>query len=340
MRALVLERNGLDGVHLRDVPDPEPRGDEILARVLACGLGGTVLRKVRSVHQELLPRILGHEAVLEVVAVGDDVDGFSVGDKAVPYYYLTCGECLYCSTDRRTLCTNHGRGERRIGEHLDGALADYILVPARSLIPVSPDVDPIAMTVAIDAVATPVHVSRRAGAMPGERIAVIGAGGGVGSHLVQVAAHLGLSVIAVDRPEKLQSLADLIRYDFEAQDPNDAGGLSQKHASVDVVVDFVGSKGTIEMATGLLGRGGRLVLLTVDTSTSVTMNGVQLVGSERSVLGSKYCTPEEVRKAIDLVSSGAVRPVITDSGRLEDAPRMLERIARGKTVGRSVVNFA
>lgn len=275
----------------------------------------------------------------EIVALGDGVDEIAVHDRAVPYFYITCGHCRYCSTGRPPLCENDGRGESRVGEHIDGALAEYVCLPARSFITIPADLDPVAVTVAIDAVATPVHVCSRAQAAPGERMAVIGAAGGVGTHLLQVAANLGLSVVAIDRATKLATLPEYVNGKLELCAAGDTDSLDRLAGSLDIVVDFVGSSDTGRISMNLLGRGGRLVALTRDATTSLTVLGTELVGHELSVLGSKYATRTEVQSAVQMVADGSVRAVITESGGLHDVPSMLDQIERGVTVGRSVVDL-
>jgi len=339
MKAVVLETTGLAGIRIRDVPVPTPGTGEVLGRVLACGVGGTVLRKVRSIPASALPVILGHEAACQIVAVGKGENEIAVDDRAVLYFYITCGNCRYCSTDRPSLCENEGRGELRVGEHIDGALAEYVCLPARNFIKIPPTLNPVDATVVIDAISTPLHVCSRAQAAAGERMAIIGAAGGVGVHLVQVAANLGLSVIAIDRAEKLPPLVDFTRGDLHLVPSDDANLLDQLGGSIDIVVDFVGSADTSRISMNLLGRGGRLVALARDATTSLLVPGIDLVSNELSVLGSKYATPAEVQSAVKMVADGSVRAVITESGGLDDVPSMLEKIESGITVGRAVVDL-
>ncbi len=338
MQALVLEKPGIGGLRQTHVPTPLPGPGEVLVRVAWCGLGGTVLKKVEGAQPGHLPRIPGHEAVGEVTTLGADVDSIRPGDRVMLYFYLTCGHCRWCDGGRPSLCLNRGRGELRLGEHVDGALAEFVRVPARNVVPLPDGLDPLAATVAIDALATPVHICRRAGAGPGERLLVLGAGGGVGIHLLQLGGHLGLDVVGVDRDEKLEAVADRAPKAtlLPAQDrswPEDLAGAA------DLVVDFVGTKETLALALSSTARGGRLMVLTREDDAVVPLSGMRLVRDEVTVMGSKYATHAEVAEAARLLLEGHVRPVITEIGELSDVPRLLARIRDGQLVGRAAVGI-
>src|SRR5947209_20012035 len=206
MRAVVLEEfGGTLKPLIRTVPEPGP--GEVLVRVIACGAGLT-LESIRLGHLGgSTPRILGHEYSGTVVVTGAGVEGWHEGDPVTGSFYLFCGNCVMCASGRETLCINN---KGNIGAKIDGAFAEFVVVPARNLVSIPEGVVLREAGVIADAVATPYHIAReRARIVPGQRVAVIGAGGGVGIHMLQVAKAFGAFVIAVERdPAKLLRLQE------------------------------------------------------------------------------------------------------------------------------------
>jgi D-arabinose 1-dehydrogenase-like Zn-dependent alcohol dehydrogenase len=224
-----------------------------------------------------------------------------------------------------------------VAKRRDGAYAEYICLPARNLLPVRGDLGTIEATVAIDALATPLHICRRAEVQAAERVLVIGAAGGVGIHLVQVLGLRGAQVFAVDRRDKLEAVRE------HSPDavllPAEEDWAAAVAREIDVAVDFVGRQETHEAAVTALDRGGRLVVLTVATEAPVAITNRALVGGELSVLGSKYASHAELLAAADLLARGAVQPVISTRGDLASVADQLAAIGEGRVIGRGVLDL-
>ncbi|MCZ6763856.1 MAG: alcohol dehydrogenase catalytic domain-containing protein, partial [Alphaproteobacteria bacterium] len=105
MKAMVLKAANTPFV-LEDVPDPTPGPGEAVARVLACGSGLTIQHVKAGRMKVEFPRIIGHEITAEIVEIGSHVTNLAVGDAVTSYYYLTCGYCRWCRSNRETLCEN------------------------------------------------------------------------------------------------------------------------------------------------------------------------------------------------------------------------------------------
>lgn len=190
-----------------EIPDPTPGPGEVAIEVEACGVGLTVLNCINGDLDDgraTLPRVPGHELVGRVTDLGDEVPADLLGRRVVAYFYLFCGECASCTKGREPLCE---RLQGFVGVHRDGGYAPRVVLPARSALPIPDDLDPVQATVVPDALATPVHVANRAGIDADDRVAVIGAGGGVGAHMIQVAAGRASAVAGLDMgPEKLAAV--------------------------------------------------------------------------------------------------------------------------------------
>jgi propanol-preferring alcohol dehydrogenase len=339
MKALVLKEVG-GPLTLEEVPRPQPGPGEALVRVRACGLGLTLVwnRSGRGGASGKLPRIIGHEIAGDVTEVGPSVEGFAPGDRVNVYYYLICGNCRWCNRGRDDLCD---RQAGVVGRQIDGGLAEYVKLPVRNLCQIPPEVSYEDAAVTADAVATPVHVLReRAHLRAPDTVLVVGAGGGVGIHMVQMARVLGASqVIAVDiTAEKLalatQNGADAVINSAEVGFDEEVLRLT-KGRGVDVVVEMVGVPATLERSLRSVGKGGRLVLVgTYDTKAALPVTQDSLRG-ECTVTGSRYCARHELAEAVDLVAQGRIRPTITRTCRLEEADDVLRSIERMELAGRA-----
>ncbi|HEV7803203.1 MAG TPA: zinc-binding dehydrogenase [Burkholderiales bacterium] len=341
MKAMLLKGVNTPLV-LEDVPDPVPRAGEAVARVLACGAGLTV-HHARSGRLKVdYPRILGHEIAGEIVALGAGVTNVKVGDGVTAYFYLTCGACHWCRTNRETLCDNFGG---YVGREVDGGYAEYIKLPASAFIRIPEGLDwrkhPAEAGVVCDAIATPLKVTRRARVMPSDTVAVFGAGGGLGIHMLQVArwAH-ARQVIAVDvMPSKL---AACLEAGADAAIDASAGGVAEQLLEVtggrgiDVAIDFVCSTSTLEAAFAALGKGGRLVTLGGNGAT-FSANPAEMLRKELELLGSRYATKQEVIESLDLVARGELWPAVPEQVSLAEAEAVHQRLDKGLVTGRAAL---
>ena len=342
---MVLYEHGKPMV-LEEMPVPTPGLGEVLVRVRACGLGLTLVwnRNGRGLRQggeiEKFPRIIGHEVAGDVVGVGPGVVNFKAGDRVIVYYYLTCGDCHWCNVGREDLCDHHAG---YVGRQIDGGLAEYIKLPSRNLCHIPPGLGYIDGAVTADAIATPMHVlEKRAQLRASESVLIVGAGGGVGIHMVQMARALAGRVIAVDISAEKLALAKQVGADetinaLEGPFDQEARRLTGGRG-VDVVVEIAGTPETMKASVRSLGKGGRLVFIgTYNPEAELTFNPRLLVGNEIILTGSRYCSREDLAKTVDMVARGRIRPVVTRTCKLEEADDILRMIERKELTGRAAV---
>lgn len=338
MRAMVLEQFG-EPLRLRQVPVPKIGIDEALIRVTACGLCGTDLKiSGGKLDGTPLPLIMGHEPAGQVVEVGPGVGHLQVGDQVAVHFYVTCGACEFCRTNRDSLCPNLSG---RFGFELDGGFAEYLKVPAGNLFPISPSVPPEQVAVLGDCVATVWHaVRRRAEVQPGQDVVVLGTGG-LGVHAIQVLRLSGARIIGVDvAPEKLelarQMGADEV-VDARQEDVADAVLALTQGAGVDAVLEFVGLPSVVETDLRLLKRGGTLVLLGYAPGQPFHADSTDVVLTEKRIAGSRASSKQDLIEVIHLVERGAITPVITQRFPLEQVNQALDTLRAGEVLGRAVV---
>lgn len=341
MKAMVLKGANTPLV-LENVPDPTPGAGEAVAKVLACGAGLTVHHARAGRIKVDYPRILGHEITGEIVAVGAGVTNLKPGDGVTAYFYLTCGRCRWCRSNRETLCENFGG---YVGREIDGGYAEYIKLPADTFLKFPQNLDwrarPAEAGVICDAIATPLKVTRKARLAPTDTVAVIGAGGGLGVHMLQVArwAHarkvIAVDVMATKFEACVKAGADST---VDASDGSVAEQLLELTGDkgVDVAIDFVCSTSSLESAFAALGKGGRLVMLG-GRGANFTARPGEMLRKELEILGSRYATKEEVLESLELVARGELSAIVPEKVPLTEAESVHQRLDKGIVTGRAAL---
>lgn len=338
MRAAVLPEFGGDIV-VRDVPEPAPGIGQVLVSVEACGVGLTLERARTGALGGSAPRIVGHELGGTVSDVGPGVTGWKPGDRVTASFYLTCGRCEMCAGGRETLCTNWSG---YVGLHIDGALAGSVVLPAANLVGVPDSVGLDEAAIAADAIATPYHVfAERAPLQPGQTVAVIGAGGGVGVHMAGMARAFGGRVVAVERDTTKEKRLAECGFDVvwnPGDDADWAGALvSAAGGKVDVCVDTVGSSSTLANGARIVGRGGTFVVVGFQPGASLSVDPTGLILDEVVVTGSRYATRAEIARTLKLVAQQRVEAVIGARFPLDEAVAAYGAMQRNEVFGRIVV---
>jgi alcohol dehydrogenase, propanol-preferring len=317
-------------------PVPAPGEGEVRVRIEACGVCGSDLFLQRGGFGRPLPIVPGHEAAGRVDALGPGVTGLEPGQQVALAYIVNRGGTPSARDGR----PNAGIGVERMGVDVDGAFAEYVVRPASSLVPVPRELDPAVLAVLTDAVGTPYHALARVGRVqPGEVVLVLGIGG-IGSNAVQVARHLGATVIAATRnPEKLalagrlgattlipadDDLAERVRAATDGQGP-------------DVVVQCADSEVLDRLALELVRPGGRVIYVGVSVEP-FSLRSSDIIWREATLLGSRGFTGDDIAAVVDLYLAGAiVADHLVETRRpLEQANEALADLSAGRVL-RSVL---
>ncbi|MCY3832016.1 MAG: zinc-binding dehydrogenase [Chloroflexi bacterium] len=313
MKAAVFhEHGGRDVIQVERVPIPQPAVDEARVKVHACALNwlDVGIRRGPQFGAIPLPLITGVDVSGVIDAVGSAVQGWQIGDAVTYYSLLTCGDCEFCRAGEVTVCPQH----RIFGEHMNGGLAEYTVVPARNLI-----AKPTKLTHA-EVAALPV-VSMTAWHMLitvarlqlGETVFIPGAGGGVASMGIQIAKRAGAKVIAsTSTPDKMAKARQLgadhvVNYkepDWVEQVIAHTGGRG-----VDVAQDLVGAS-TWADSLRTLARNGRLVVCGSHSGKRLDLSIPQIYHRQLKILGSNGGTFDELRACLELAARGELKPVI------------------------------
>jgi propanol-preferring alcohol dehydrogenase len=341
MRAALLPAFGADFV-LTEVDAPKPGAGEVSLDVVACGAGLTLEHMRNGLMGGKPPMIMGHEIGGRIAQVGPGVSGWEIGDRVTTHFYLTCGACDMCVNGHESLCRKF-RG--LVGAVTQGAFADQVVLPARNLVRAPDNVGLDVAGIVADAIATPYHVAKdriRIGA--GDRIAVIGAGGGLGVHTLGVARAFGAIVIGVERDQaKLEALergghADVL---VDSSQPNWREALARASGTgLTAVIDTVVTTETMSAGADALGARGALVILGIGPKAEIKATPNSLMLKEAAIIGTRYCNRAEIAESLALVSQGRVQPVIGARFDLTEINAAFEAIRASTVFGRVVVEVA
>ncbi len=306
MKAVVF--HGSDtGLSVEDIPIPKIGPDDMLVKVAACGVCHTDLHYIEHGVPTFKkpPIVLGHEASGIVDQVGDRVEDFAKGQRVLIPAVLTCGKCMFCRMGRENICSSM----TMLGNHFDGAYAEYVAVPAKDVLHLPESIPLQEASIIADAISTPYHaVKNRAKVRPGDTVVVFGCGG-VGINAVQLATASGGCVIAVDMNEKKLEWAR----EYGAVHTINASKVERVSKEVkkltgggaDIAMEVIGNPRTIEEAFECVRMGGRLCVVGY-THEKISIVAGKIMFKEIEVVGSLGCRPLDYKPLIRMVESGVI----------------------------------
>lgn len=303
------------------VPLPELTAGEVLVEIRGCGVCHTDLSYfywgVPTVQKP--PLTLGHEIAGVVVASAPaDAPSPLLGREVIIPAVLPCHDCDICRMGRSNRCLRQQMPGNSLGIH--GGFASHIPVPARDLCLVGQrgTMSLEHLAVVADAVSTPYHAAQRAGLVEGDRVIVIGAAGGVGGFMVQMAKAMGArAVVGIDiKAERLAFMKDFgvdcainpvgksareVKSEFKAYCA--AQGVPSDHGWK--IFEVSGSPAGQELALTLLGFVGKLVVVGYGT-TETAFNISRLMALDAEVIGSWGCPPASYPAVLDMCLDGRI----------------------------------
>ena len=313
------------------VPLPELEAEEVLVDIKACGICGSDIHIAYEgvTPTAYTPITLGHEASGVIESVGSKVTDWKTGDRVTVNPFLTCGKCINCLSGNSQICLSR----RVIGIHAEGGLAEFLKVPAKNLIRLPQPILFDQGAIIADAVATPFHaITKRGNLGGGEKVAILGCGG-LGIRGVQIAKICGASlVIAIDTIDQTLEKAEKAGADEVINPLREKTVEKIKKLTdgmgVDLALEFVGLKQTIEEAIRCVRIGGRVVVVGLGPEIISLPPPTQFVRTELSLFGSYGSTSLDIQKVIDLVASGRINlsESITEKFPLEEVNKGLDHL--------------
>jgi len=334
MRAAVFLEPGK--LVLRDVPVPQPAAGELLVRVRAATTCGTDVKTYRRGHPKFPPPfVFGHEFGGDVVETGAGVRGFTPGMRVTANVFAECGTCFYCKHNQGNLCENL--------EYNFGAFAEYMTIPA-SIVRLNTFQIPAHISYAQAAIVEPlvcvVHGQRLIQIEPGERVALIGAGGPISLLQLQMVLRSGASqAIAVGhsdaRLEVARQLGATTAINAKREDALGTIRDLTEGRGADVVIEAAGTPQAWQMAVEAVRKGGRVLWFGgLPGGTQVTLDATRLHYGEITLYNVHGGSALDAHRAFELICAGVVQtqPLISDEMPLERVEEALQRMIAGEVV--------
>ena len=327
MRAVVLEAPGRFAAV--DMPEPDPGGRAIVA-VEQVGICGTDLKIAKGDIPVAYPRVLGHELIGRVVTSGPRRI-VPEGTRVLVDPATSCGHCHACRADRANICPNGAL----LGRDLDGGLAERIAVDELQLHPIPDSMSPSTAAL-VQVLGTCVHAQAGIRIVPPDTAVVIGLGVAGLLHLQLLRAQGIRRLVGIGRSKWKRDLA-LELGAMAVAPPDLASEVVADIAGSDgpaLVVEAVGTVGTLAQAIELVGAGGTvLVFGTVTATKGAELPFYQLYYKELTVLNPRAALPRDYDRAIALALAGEVHldSLWTRSYPLEEAQAAFDRLASEST---------
>ncbi len=338
MQAFIKTARGVGNMVVGEVPVPVPGSGEALVRIARSGMCGTEMLVYDDVYRGRnrpvpYPLIVGHEASGEVVELGPGAEGPAPGTRVGIEAVSGCGRCFHCLRGNYNLCPDW----HHIGLTKAGALAEFVAVPASSLLPLPEEVS-FESAAFLEPLATVVHTLERTKPAPGQPAAIIGPGA-LGLLHLQVLRSVGLSPIVVfgrRGDEKRLELARTLGADVAiVADRKEA----QEHAAsvtdgvgMGLVIEAAGSPEAVQTALDIVGGQGTMVTLGIVRSTEI--DALTIMRKDLTWLGVVAAVRRHFAEGIRLIRSGKVQPerLITHRMRLAEAPSSVSVLRRCEAV--------
>lgn len=326
MKAMRYHGNGQ--LRLDDIPTPSVGPGDVLLAPQAVGVCGTDAHIVSGHFTSEPPVVLGHEVSATVVEMGAEVPNLAVGDLVTVEPHLYCRACTYCRTGMEHMCL----GKRAPGVHLDGGMAECLVVPHHIAFKLPEGTSPEhgAMT---EPLACCTHAMDRLAPRSGLPLVIFGCGP-AGSMMIGLARLAGLGpIIAVDPKSSRQELARKMGADVTLEPGDDlderilelTGGLGAPY-----VIDAVGSAAVLENCIRIASRGARILVFGVaDPDATAAVRPNEIFTKELTLLGTAI-NPSTHHRAMHLLGRLPLETWRTVSFPLGDLEGALREQAAGE----------
>jgi L-iditol 2-dehydrogenase len=304
LAAVLYDRENL---RLEQVPEPTPDVGEVVIKVGAATTCGTDLKVWRrGGHAKMLkpPTLFGHEAAGEIVALGEGVTSWKIGDRVVANNSAPCMKCYFCQREEYSLCPNLTWN--------NGTFAEYLQIPAaiveHNLLSLADDLayELAAMT---EPLACVLHGVARSGVKPGDRVVLLGDGAIGLMFVAKLALERNVEVFVFGGSDRRLEIAKKLgasqTFNYR-QIPDIPSAVKEltNGLGADIAIEATGIPSVWETAINCVRPGATVNLFGgCPKNTTINVNTEQLHYSELTLKGVFHNTPYFVRQALQLISS-------------------------------------
>ncbi|MFM7534943.1 MAG: alcohol dehydrogenase catalytic domain-containing protein [Acidimicrobiales bacterium] len=326
-------------IEIQDLPTPTPRPDEAFVRMRSAGVCHSDLHIARGDWAGLPNSMpLGHEGIGIVEALGPGAERYvSVGDRVILGLGGTgggfwCGACEYCLRGDPRHCAQ-ARG-------IMGTFSQEFCVYAKSLVKLPDHIGDEEAALACGGLTAYGAVKKllKHHILPGRRIAVIGAAGGLGHYAVQIASAFGYKVVGVDvGEERLAFVSSLGAHTVLAAD--EAAAAAQAFGGVDASLVFSAKLAGFDLGLQMLRRGGLFVAVGIPASSegNLQINPWEFFRRDPTLIYSAVGTVQDMRELVDMAAEGRVKSHIGRTAALSEIADVFDDLEAGRYVGRAVI---
>jgi propanol-preferring alcohol dehydrogenase len=336
MKAARIEDGQL---HIRDVDVPVPGPDEALIHIKAAGVCHSDLHIARGDWAGVpTSGVIGHEAIGVVEALGPGAERFvSEGDRVILGLGGTgggywCGACEYCLGGSPRHCSQ--------SKGIMGTFAERFAVWAPSLVTLPDSVGDDEAALACGGLTAygAVKKLQKHGVLPGRRVAIIGAAGGLGHYAVQLAAAFGYEVVAVDIGEERLEFARSMGATV-AVDAGEAIEVVTAMGGVDASLIFSARMAGFDLGFKLLRPGGLFVAVGLPPSSegNLQFNPFELFFRDATIVYSAVGTVQDMRELVALAAAGKVTSHVSRRAKLSELDAVFDDLEASRYLGRAVV---
>lgn len=338
---------GAEALALDDVPLPEAGTRDVILQVRYAGVNPVDRSTISGRFDWItLPHIPGSEFSGVVQSVGKGVSSVNCGDRVVVMPKLFCGRCYYCIRGDESLCLENPRMRREpyiIGVYTGGGWAEYTRVPESNVFRIPDGLDVAqATTLAVDGF-TAWHMFERARLSMDDVVLVMGATGGVGSFLVQLAHMAGCETVAVVSSAVQAEAAAGLGADHVVDRSELDVVKSVKEIThgrgVDVAFDPLGSA-TWSISTSALAPAGRYVTCGVLTGSEVNLSLLELYSMQFEIVGSTTGSKRDFVRVLEAMSRGRVKGLIDSVFPFTSAREALSRLSQHGRLGKVLIQVS
>jgi len=324
-----------------DAPIPEPGHNDLLIKIRKTAICGTDIHIYNwddwSRKTIPVPMIVGHEYVGEVVAIGQEVRGFSIGDRVSGEGHITCGHCRNCRAGRTHLCRN----TIGVGVNRQGCFAEYLVIPAFNAFRI-PDNIPDELAAIFDPFGNAVHTALSFD-LVGEDVLISGAGP-IGIMAAAVCKHVGArNVVITDindyRLELARSMGVTRAVNVAHEDLRAVMRELGMTEGFDVGLEMSGAPPAFRTLLEVMNHGGRIALLGIPPGemaidwNQVIFKGLFIKGIYgREMFETWYKMAALIQSGLDLT------PVITHRYAIDDFQRGFDEMRSGRS-GKVVLSW-
>ncbi len=329
MRAMVLDKPApIENSPLfsKDLKIPEPLEDEVLIKVLVCGVCHTDLHIVEGdIIPPRYPIIPGHQVIGKIEELGKKVEGFKKGDLVgVPWLHYNCGRCKYCKKGLSNLCENIAF----TGFHVNGGYAEYMIAKKTAIYKIPETVDIKSFAPILCGGVIGYRALKLTGAEEGQKLGLVGFGSS--AHIVlQIALYKKIEVYVFSRSETHRKKALEMGAKW-------AGKLGDElKEKLDGIIVFAPVGEALVESLKYIDKGGTVVSAGIHM-TDIPSFPYSLLYEERSIKSTANSTRDDVEETIKLAIEIPIIPLVT-AYPLELANRALDDIKHSKIDGSAVL---